>query len=73
MKHARVILNERERYSHSHCLMTSTVNSSFQALAARCETPYGQGGASERIATLLETLPLDNVLMKKFHTLEVAS
>lgn len=46
---------------------------SFQALAARCETPYGQGGASERIATLLETLPLDNVLMKKFHTLEVAS
>ncbi len=45
----------------------------FQEVAAACETPYGKGGASKKIAQLLETLPLDNVLMKKFHALEVAS
>lgn len=44
-----------------------------QENARSCDTPYGRGGASEKIARLLETLPLDNVLMKQFHTLEVAS
>jgi GDP/UDP-N,N'-diacetylbacillosamine 2-epimerase (hydrolysing) len=45
----------------------------FQSLAKNCETPYGRGGASKRMAQLLETLPLENVLMKKFHNLDVAS
>jgi len=45
----------------------------FQRLSEACKTPYGKGGASNKIARHLETLALDNVLMKKFHTLEVAS
>jgi len=45
----------------------------FQDRAKARETPYGRGGASKRMVELIETLPLDNVLMKKFHTLEVAS
>lgn len=43
---------------------------SFQEQAGACETPYGRGGASSRMVELIETLPLDNVLMKKFHTLD---
>ena len=49
------------------------MSASFQDRASACETPYGRGGASKRMLDLIETLPLDNVLMKKFHTLEVAS
>jgi len=36
-------------------------------------TPYGCGGASKQMLGLIETLPLENVLMKKFHTTEMAS
>lgn len=46
---------------------------SFQDKSAQCNTPYGRGGAAKRMVALLETLPLDNVLMKKFHNLDVAS
>lgn len=42
----------------------------FQSEAAKCETPYGRGGASVKMARLLETLPLENVLMKKFYVPE---
>jgi GDP/UDP-N,N'-diacetylbacillosamine 2-epimerase (hydrolysing) len=49
------------------------LSAEFQQLSEGCETPYGKGGASSTIARHLETLPLENVLMKKFHTLEVAS
>ncbi len=53
--------------------ITAALSSEVQAEATRRETPYGRGGASKEIARLLETLPLDNVLMKEFHSLEVAS
>lgn len=43
----------------------------IQAQAARCETPYGRGGASERIYEKLRELPLENILMKRFYELEV--
>ncbi len=46
---------------------------SFQELAGACVTPYGCGGASKQMLGLIETLPLENVLMKKFHTTEMAS
>jgi UDP-N-acetylglucosamine 2-epimerase (non-hydrolysing)/GDP/UDP-N,N'-diacetylbacillosamine 2-epimerase (hydrolysing) len=43
----------------------------IQVQAARCETPYGRGGASERIYEKLRELPLENILMKRFYELEV--
>ena len=46
------------------------LSSEFQAMASARETPYGRGGASVKMARLLETLPLENVLMKKFHTID---
>ena len=41
----------------------------FQRLSEACETPYGKGGASKKIARHLETPSLDEVLMNRCHTL----
>lgn len=45
----------------------------MQVRAKRCETPYGRGGASQRIYEKLRDLPLENVLMKRFYELEVTA
>jgi UDP-hydrolysing UDP-N-acetyl-D-glucosamine 2-epimerase len=37
------------------------------AIAARRESPYGQGGASKRIKDVLATVELDFLLAKRFH------
>lgn len=34
------------------------------------KSPYGYGGVSEKIKTVLKTVSLENVLMKKFYDLE---
>ncbi|MGK2742612.1 UDP-N-acetylglucosamine 2-epimerase [Tepidicaulis sp. LMO-SS28] len=39
----------------------------MRSIAARKETPYGAGGASQRIHDLLLSLPLEGVLMKRFY------
>ena len=39
------------------------------ACAAKRVSPYGVGGASEKIADLLMSLPLEDVLMKRFYDL----
>ena len=39
----------------------------FKARAARRESPYGEPGASDRIARILADAPLDGLLMKRFH------
>lgn len=44
-----------------------------RAVAARRETPYGAGGASQKIKDLLVSLPLDDVLVKRFYTLEATA
>ena len=41
------------------------LTSEFQALAANCANPYGDGRASERIVSILKTIPLDETLLRK--------
>jgi GDP/UDP-N,N'-diacetylbacillosamine 2-epimerase (hydrolysing) len=41
----------------------------FQAKLAGVRNPYGEGGASERIAAVLRTYPLDGILKKSFYDL----
>jgi len=41
----------------------------FRRMAAAAETPYGCGGAAERIAATLRDVPLDGILLKRFHDL----
>lgn len=45
------------------------IGADMQAVARRCVTPYGTLGAALKIATVLRTIRLDNVLMKRFHDL----
>ena len=39
----------------------------FQSGLAAVRSPYGEGGASDRIVRLLEEVPLDAILAKSFH------
>ena len=47
--------------------ITHALSTEHQALAARCETPYGEDGASARIVARLKELPLEGILMKSFY------
>ena len=42
-----------------------------RAVAARRETPYGTPGAAERILSVLQSHPLEGLLVKRFHNLPV--
>lgn len=49
--------------------ITRALSADFLAVAATVLPPYGRGDASRRIAEVLSTHPLNNLLMKKFHDL----
>ncbi len=43
------------------------LSSAHKAVSARCDTPYGTRGAAQRIASILRSYNLSNLLMKKFY------
>jgi GDP/UDP-N,N'-diacetylbacillosamine 2-epimerase (hydrolysing) len=45
----------------------------FRARVARAVNPYGDGGASARVVRVLETTPLEGLIVKRFHDLPVAA
>ena len=47
--------------------ITRALTADFQANAANVDSPYGNGGASARVAEILKNHPLDNVLTKSFY------
>ena len=49
--------------------VAAALTPAHQALSARRQTPYGTPGAAERIAQVLATVPLDGILVKRFHDL----
>lgn len=50
--------------------ITRALTAEFQANAANVDSPYGNGGASARVAEILKTHRLDNVLTKSFYEIE---
>ncbi|WP_421938193.1 UDP-N-acetylglucosamine 2-epimerase [Pelagibius sp.] len=42
----------------------------FHEIASRRETPFGDGTASERMMHILLSVPLEQILMKRFHDIE---
>lgn len=40
-----------------------------QAIASRRQTPYGEAGAAKRVAKILESVDLENLLFKKFYSI----
>ena len=52
--------------------ITRALTPEFQASAANADSPYGNGGASARVAEVLKNHPLDNVLTKRFYDIEGA-
>lgn len=46
-------------------------NQEFRASLAQVENPYGTGGASQRIVKVLATHPLNQLVKKKFHDIQL--
>ena len=44
----------------------------FEAILPDVENPYGNGGASESVVSLLEQRPLHNLLKKRFYDLSAS-
>ena len=53
--------------------IAKALSPSFQALAAERQSPFGSGGSSDRIAEILRTYPLENILDKRFFELALAA
>ncbi|MBL4700558.1 MAG: UDP-N-acetylglucosamine 2-epimerase (hydrolyzing) [Phycisphaeraceae bacterium] len=43
----------------------------MQTKAAKCNSPYGKGGASKAVVNIIKAADLDGILVKSFHDLEV--
>ncbi|MGA0082516.1 MAG: UDP-N-acetylglucosamine 2-epimerase [Candidatus Nanopelagicales bacterium] len=46
-------------------------SSNFQNTLQEVESPFGKGGASQKILTILESVPLEALLKKKFYNLDI--
>ena len=42
----------------------------FKEVLKRVKNPYGNGGASSKIVSILESINLKNILKKKFHNID---
>ncbi len=43
----------------------------FIKMCKKVENPYGSGGSSKKILNIIESFPLDDLIIKKFHDLEL--
>lgn len=50
--------------------ITRALTAEFQATAANVDSPYGDGGASVRVAEILKSHRLDTILKKSFYDIE---
>jgi GDP/UDP-N,N'-diacetylbacillosamine 2-epimerase (hydrolysing) len=60
-----------DRQSIASALRT-LYSADFQAKLPEVRNPYGEGGASERVVRVLQEYPLDQLLKKSFHDLDLA-
>ena len=51
--------------------LQQAMSPAFRAKLIEAENPYGNGGASEKIAQILRTYPLEGILKKSFYNLPV--
>jgi GDP/UDP-N,N'-diacetylbacillosamine 2-epimerase (hydrolysing) len=46
-------------------------SANFRDTLQEIESPFGRGGASQKILTILESVPLEALLKKKFYNLDI--
>jgi GDP/UDP-N,N'-diacetylbacillosamine 2-epimerase (hydrolysing) len=68
LKAASVIDTPPERDAIQAAIELAT-SAAFRSQAKRAENPYGDGGASDRVVHLLQSVPLTNAWQKSFHDL----
>ncbi|MAG56284.1 MAG: UDP-N-acetylglucosamine 2-epimerase (hydrolyzing) [Planctomycetes bacterium] len=67
------VVDAAEHVGDIEAALHEVLDPGFQAGIVGMVNPYGDGNASQRIAHLLVDQPLDGILMKRFHDLEVPS
>lgn len=66
------IINCRPDRQEIRTAVERLYSSAFQASLAEVRNPYGDGGASDRVLTLIKQLQLEGLAQKNFHDLPVA-
>lgn len=66
------IINCRPDRQEIRTAVERLYSSAFQASLAGVRNPYGDGGASDRVLTLIKQLKLESLAQKTFHDLPVA-
>ena len=61
-----ITLVDEEDADKIEAAIQQALTSGFQAAAALCLTPFGDGHSSQRIAQVLVSYPLENLLHKRF-------
>ncbi len=68
---AASVIDAEEDADKIEAAIQQALTSGFQAAAALCLTPFGDGHSSQRIAQVLVSYPLENLLHKRFFDLDL--
>jgi GDP/UDP-N,N'-diacetylbacillosamine 2-epimerase (hydrolysing) len=67
---ARSIINCEPKYASIKLAFEKIYSNEFQKQLRGVVNPYGEGGASEKIVSLIKTVSLDQIIKKKFYDFE---
>ncbi len=67
---ARSIINCEPKYASIKLAFEKIYSNEFQKQLRSVVNPYGEGGASEKIVSLIKTVSLDQIIKKKFYDFE---
>jgi UDP-N-acetylglucosamine 2-epimerase (non-hydrolysing) len=64
---AASVIDCAENAAEIQAALDRAISPEFRSVARKVQSPYGNGGAAERIAAVLRDYPLDGLLRKPFH------
>jgi UDP-N-acetylglucosamine 2-epimerase (non-hydrolysing)/GDP/UDP-N,N'-diacetylbacillosamine 2-epimerase (hydrolysing) len=66
---ARSVIDCHNDASSIEAAISQALSEPFRAHLASVESPYGHGGATEKLLDVLESVSIDGIVMKRFHDL----
>tara|TARA_B100001121_G_C18699615_1_gene626792 strand:- start:9922 stop:11082 length:1161 start_codon:yes stop_codon:yes gene_type:complete len=64
------IINCREDQSSIGFSIEQALSKEFKEICEKSNNPYGNGGSSEKILNIIDSISLDNIVFKKFYNLQ---
>ncbi|HYL33457.1 MAG TPA: UDP-N-acetylglucosamine 2-epimerase [Stellaceae bacterium] len=68
---AASVIDCAENVAEIQAAIDRAISPEFRSAARKVQSPYGSGGAAERIAAVLRDYPLDGLLRKQFHDIAI--